>query len=164
MTKFLLLTFLLISILIIIPSNISFVIKSNTRNECYNKAKKSHRSTTINLINKSGTKIFYTTSKLSEGIWTTGCDPSATQVVLEDGQSVTFANQSKRFLGGVEGLVVYSIGKKAPPSTLSISWKNPLIGKNSYNVSSSNPKYAFTANIVDNKDSAFYVFTIYGLL
>jgi hypothetical protein len=161
MSKFLLLTFLIISILII-PFSISTPIVARHQNDidCYNKAKESHRSTTINLINQSGAKVFYTTSKLDDGIW--ACDPSATKVV-PNGQNVTFANQSNGFLGGAAGFVSYSIGRKTPPSTFSIYWKNPFFGKNSHEVRSSNPKYAFTARLIEGSD-AYYEFTIYRIL
>ncbi|GES72881.1 hypothetical protein RCL_jg15532.t1 [Rhizophagus clarus] len=83
MTKFLLFTFLMI--LILNPFSISIngltSRQDENKNICYNKAQKSARSTTIFLINDSGTDLFYITSRLDHGIWTADCDPSATSIV-----------------------------------------------------------------------------------
>jgi hypothetical protein len=157
-TKFLLFTFLIISILIPFSISASILARDQKDNECYNKAKESRRSTTIVLINKSGTNLFYMGSYLDHGIWAAGCDPSTT-VVIPNGRNVTFANQSHGFATGVEGTVIYSIGGKNPTS-LNIYWENPFIGRNSYRLSFSDPRYTYKTNFPVYGNDAYYEFTL----
>ncbi|GBB91478.1 hypothetical protein RclHR1_01880009 [Rhizophagus clarus] len=168
MFKFLLFTFI---ILTFIPFNISVPIngidfniltrRQNVNNACYVKAaKESARSTTIVLINKSGTDLFYISSPLDHGIWTSGCDPSTTQIV-PNGQSISFSNESDGFATGDGGSVVYSIGSEAPPLTFTINWSNPFTGSNSYEVNfPQGSKYAYSAPFPPSGDNAYYEITI----
>lgn len=167
MSKFLLFTFVMI--LCLIPFNDSVSInKLNSNiltrrqvvsNACYVKANPSQRSTTIVLINQSGTDLFYVSSTLIHGIWTSGCDPAPIKTV-PNGQSISFSNQSGGFATGAQGSVVYSIGNETPPLTFTIHWDNPFSGSNTYGVDLPDSKYAYNAPYPPSGNNAYYEITI----
>jgi hypothetical protein len=156
MSKFLLFTFVIILILIPFSSSVSInKLDSNVltrrqiiNNSCYNKAKESVRSTTIVLIDQSGTGLFFISSNLDHGIWTAGCDPSTTKII-PNGQRISFSNQSNGFATGDQGSVVYFI----------INWDNPFTGSDSYGVQISS-KYTYKAPFPSSGDDAYYEITI----
>ena len=166
MFKFLLYTFVIILILTPLTVSVSinkfdlntFDRRQNADNICYIKSKPARRSTTLVLINQSGTDIFYVSSSLADGIWTVGCDPSTIKTI-PNGQSLSFANESNG--GGDEGSVVYEIGEVTPPVSFTIHWVNPLVGGNKYEVNlPTDSKYTYKAPFPPNGDNAYYEITI----
>jgi len=137
----------------------TFNRRQTVDNVCFIKSKPAARSTTIVLINQSGTDIYYISFSLKDGIWTSGCYPTTVETI-PNGQRLSFANESSG--GGDEGTVVYSIGKAAPPISFTIHWVNPLVGSNSYEVSiPPDSKYAYKAPFPPSGNNAYYEITIY---
>ncbi|CAG8583741.1 11737_t:CDS:1, partial [Scutellospora calospora] len=78
-----------------------------------------------------GTDINCIGGSLDHGSWTSECDANTIDTTLYNGTSVTFASQSDEALIPIEGSASFIIGGSY---LFVLSWKNPVIGKNSYSV------------------------------
>ncbi|PKK57811.1 hypothetical protein RhiirC2_858063 [Rhizophagus irregularis] len=136
--------------------SVSTNFRRQTGNTCYDTAaEEARRSTTIVLINKSGTDISLTVATL-EGKWTVNCDPNLVKVI-KNGTDTTFASQSDGLNAvDVVGSATYIIGNESPPVSLTITWTNPLVGSVKYNVALSSDKYIVETPLPGNGNDALY--------